>query len=91
MAQKLYMKAIAGLVELAMPALLKTIPRRSEKNKVTLEYHEMRLKNIEEIQLKQSELNENLLFELKRKQRAINWLFVLLVMVIVALVISFFV
>lgn len=83
------MKAIAGIVELAMPALLKTIPRRSEKNKVTLEYHEMRLKNIEEIQVRQSELNENLLLELRRKQRAINWLYVLLVLVIVAFALSF--
>lgn len=91
MAQKLYMKAITGLVELAMPALLKTIPRRAEKNKISIDYHEMRLNNIEEIQLKQSELNENVLFELKRKQRSINVLFVMLIMVIIALIIGFFI
>jgi hypothetical protein len=91
MPKKIYMKAIAGLVELVMPALLKSMPRRSEKNKVTIDYHEMRLNNIEEIQLKQSELNENILLELKRKQRSIRFLYVLLILVIIGLILSFFI
>lgn len=88
---KMYMKAIAGIVELAMPALLNTIPRRSEKNKTTLDYHEMRLTNIEEIQLKQAELNENMLLALKRKQRSINVLFILVILLAAAFVIALFV
>lgn len=91
MAQKIYNKAISGLVEFVMPALLKSIPKKAERNKVTLEHHDMRLKNIEEIQLKQSELNENVLHELRRKQRLINILYLLVILILAGLIVSVFV